>query len=182
MAVSSMACPLPPGMHAVQVGVAFVSVALSELGRLGAAKVFVLANRSSSASAAPFVSQLQEKGLLAAPLCLDIGMGGGEEGLLKACDGAASAGADAVVTIGGGAIQDAGKLIRLWLSVADGSAAASVAGIQAAAQPKELTLVPQICAPNSFAMAELTSVAGLITRDNVKSGAAHPAMMPTVVV
>ena len=33
-------------------------------------------------------------------------MGGGEDGLLRACDGAATSGADAVVTIGGGAIHD----------------------------------------------------------------------------
>ena len=31
-------------------------------------------------------------------------------------------------------------------------------------------------------MAELTHVAGLVTRDNVKSGASHPNMMPTVVI
>ena len=31
-------------------------------------------------------------------------------------------------------------------------------------------------------MAELTHVAGLVTKDNVKSGAAHPDMMPTVVI
>lgn len=43
-------------------------------------------------------------------------------------------------------------------------------------------LPPQICCPNSFAMAELTHVAGLVTKDNVKSGAAHPSMMPTVVI
>jgi alcohol dehydrogenase class IV len=31
-------------------------------------------------------------------------------------------------------------------------------------------------------MAELTHVAGLVTKDNVKSGAAHTSMMPTVVI
>ena len=59
---------------------------------------------------------LQEDGKLTAPLCCDIGMGGGEAGLLKACDDAASANADALVTIGGGAVQDAGKIMRMWLA------------------------------------------------------------------
>jgi alcohol dehydrogenase class IV len=31
-------------------------------------------------------------------------------------------------------------------------------------------------------MAELTHVAGLVTKDNVKGGAAHTSMMPTVVI
>ena len=62
------------------------------------------------------VNILQSKGLLAAPLCTSINMGGAEEGLLKACDDAYTAHADLVMTVGGGAVQDAGKLVRLWLS------------------------------------------------------------------
>ena len=55
--------------------------------------------------------------------------------LLKACDAAAAAGADAVCSIGGGAIHDAGKLLRLWLSAASaGGGVSSVEGIQAACQ------------------------------------------------
>ena len=175
--------PVPKGMDAVHVGVDLVPTALAELRRRNTQRVFVMANRSSAPLAEPLVAALREQGTLAAPLCLDIGMGGGEEGLLRACDAAAAAGTDAVVTIGGGAIHDAGKLVRLWLSVCDeDGATASVEGIQRAAQPVELELAPQLCAPNSFAMAELTSVAGVTTRNNVKSGAAHPAMMPTVVI
>lgn len=111
-------------------------------------------------------------------------MGCAEEGVLMACDKAVAAGADGVVTIGGGAIQDAGKLVRLWLSAAkDAGAISSVQGIQAAAGRQSMPpLPPQIACPNSFAMAELTSVAGLTTKSNVKSGAAHPAMMPTVCI
>ena len=43
-------------------------------------------------------------------------MGGAEDGLFKACNEAAEVGADCVLTIGGGAVQDAGKFVRLWLS------------------------------------------------------------------
>lgn len=61
---------------------------------------------------------------------------------------------------------------------------ATVKGIQEAAQNRDPMppLPPQICCPNSFAMAELTHVAGLVTKDNVKSGAAHPSMMPTCII
>lgn len=152
-----------------------------------------------------------------------------------------------MLTIGGGAVQDAGKFVRLWLSATaaevdenngqqesttasttanndndddddtdnvnnnldndnnDNEASpklsrptkkvkllASIKGIQAATKNRDNSnnnnnnhnnkMTPQICLPNSFAMAELTHVAGLVTKDNVKSGAAHPDMMPTVVI
>ena len=136
------------------------------------------------------MTALEQKGLLAAPLCTAIGMGGGEEGLLGACDAAAAAGANAIVTIGGGAVHDAGKLVRLWLAAAaarkqehsDAKRAANLDDIRAMTERADLDLAPQVCAPNSFAMAELTSVAGATTKANVKSGAAHAALMPTVVV
>lgn len=166
-------------MTAVHVGVPLQATALKEIDELGVSKIFVMANNSSRPLVAAFVAVLEEKGLLAAPLNSDVGMGGGEAGLLKACDEAAAAKADCVVTVGGGAIQDAGKLVRLWLSAVDGKA--TVSGIQGAAKDPA-PLPPQIACPNSFAMAELTSVAGITTSDNTKSGAADPSMMPTVVI
>ena len=175
-----------PGMTGgVHIGTPFVATALAELERLGATKVFVLANNSSRRIVAPLVDALEEKGVLAAPLSTDVGMGGGETGLLRAADAAADAGADVVVTVGGGAVQDAGKLIRLWIAgrSADGSEPAPRAtadGIKAVTSLDPMpTLPPQVCCPNSFAMAELTSVAGMTLSNNVKSGAAHPSLMPT---
>lgn len=43
-------------------------------------------------------------------------------------------------------------------------------------------LPPQIAAPNSFAMAEVTHIAGITTAAGTKSGAAHPSMIPSVVI
>ena len=193
--------PIPPGMDAVHVGAEdFEVTALAELQRLACSRVFVIANRSSASLAGSLVTALGHKGLLAAPLCTSIGMGGGEEGLLGACDAAAAADADAVchrglepqtsrppdrsathtfepclgqvVTIGGGAVHDAGKLVRLWLAAAaarkqehnDTKRAANLDDIRAMTERAELDLAPQVCAPNSFAMAELTSVAGATTK------------------
>lgn len=168
----------------------FVETTMAELERLKASKVFVLANNSSRDVVAPLLAALDKKGILAAPLSTDIGMGGGEEGLLKAADLAADAGADCLVTVGGGAVQDGGKLIRLWLagrsaaSSADaGPSAATADGIKAVTSLDPLPpLPPQICCPNSFAMAELTSVAGMTLTGGVKSGAANPEMMPTMTI
>jgi len=182
LAAEGEALPVPPGMDGVHVGVPFDSTALYEMEQLNVSNVYVMANKSSKPMVEHFVKTLKEMGFLAAPINCDVSMGGAEDGLLKACNEAAEVKADCVLTIGGGAVQDAGKLVRLWLSAADGEKA-TVKGIQAAQNRDPMPpLPPQICCPNSFAMAELTHVAGLVTKDNVKSGAAHPSMMPTVVI
>lgn len=179
---------VPPGMDGVHVGVPLESTALYEIEQLKVTRVYVMANKSSKPLVENFVKTLDTKGVLAAPINCDVSMGGAEDGLLKACNEAAAVNADCVLTIGGGAVQDAGKLVRLWLSVASNSnekytMAATVKGIQEAQNRDPMPpLPPQICCPNSFAMAELTHVAGLVTKDNVKSGAAHTSMMPTVVI
>eukprot|EP00581_Thalassiosira_minuscula_P016686 CAMPEP_0183727022 /NCGR_PEP_ID=MMETSP0737-20130205/24617_1 /TAXON_ID=385413 /ORGANISM="Thalassiosira miniscula, Strain CCMP1093" /LENGTH=398 /DNA_ID=CAMNT_0025958537 /DNA_START=148 /DNA_END=1344 /DNA_ORIENTATION=+ len=180
---------IPPGMNAVHVGVPFLSQALEELTSLKSQRVFVLANNSSRKFLEGdnnLMDVLETKGMLAAPLCTSIGMGGGELGLLSAADEARAANADVIVTVGGGAVQDAGKLIRLWLSAKtenDDSEKATVAGIQAASNRDPMPpLPPQIAIPNSFAMAEATHVAGITTTAKTKSGAAHKSLMPTVIV
>lgn len=174
--------PLPPGMYAVFVDRPFVEASLDELDRLSASKVFVVANKKSAEAAQPLIDALTEQKKLCAPLCCSVIMGCEEEGLMEACNAASKAQADAVVSIGGGAIQDAGKLIRMWLSAAD-EEGASVAKIQAAAKRDPMpALPPGLALPNSFAMAELTHIAGLNTKEKVKSGAAHKSMMPTTVI
>lgn len=183
---------IPAGMT-VHVNKPFLPTSVSEIEKLGSKKVFVVANRSSVKfieGDGRLIQTLESKDLLAAPVCTSIGMGGGEEGLLQACDAAYECGADCILTVGGGAVQDAGKLIRLWLTTKDNgdvaeasSAAASVAGIQAAQKQDPMpALHPQIAVPNSFAMAEATKVAGLTTKANTKSGAAHEDMIPNVLI
>ena len=87
-----------------------------------------MANKSSKPMVENFVKTLDEKGVLAAPINCDVSMGGAEDGLLKACNEAVSVNADCVLTIGGGAVQDAGKFVRLWLSVAADAAADEIDG------------------------------------------------------
>eukprot|EP01063_Lacrimia_lanifica_P041993 TRINITY_DN993_c0_g3_i1.p1 TRINITY_DN993_c0_g3~~TRINITY_DN993_c0_g3_i1.p1 ORF type:complete len:412 (+),score=115.08 TRINITY_DN993_c0_g3_i1:60-1238(+) len=180
-----MAGPLPQGMQRVVLGKGFVAAVLSEVAQLRAGRVFVLSNRSSAAKADELADALRGAGVLAeGSVCTDVVMGGAEEGLLRAADRAAAAKADCLVTLGGGAVQDAGKIIRMWLSTApDEGGRASMSAIQTACKRDPLPpLPPQIALPNSFAMAEFTAVAGMTTAENVKSGIAHPAIMPTAVV
>ena len=118
LAAEGEALPVPPGMDGVHVGVPFDSTALYEMEQLNVSNVYVMANKSSKPMVEHFVKTLKEMGFLAAPINCDVSMGGAEDGLLKACNEAAEVKADCVLTIGGGAVQDAGKLVRLWLSAA----------------------------------------------------------------
>ena len=72
---------IPPGMKAVHVGKPFLPTTMEALKDLNVKKVFVLANRSSSKFVegdGKLMDELQKMGMLAAPLCTSIGMGGGE--------------------------------------------------------------------------------------------------------
>ena len=183
---------IPSGMKAVHIGMPFLQTAMDELASFSCKKVFVMANKSSikfiEGDDTKLVNVLQSKGLLAAPLCTSINMGGAEEGLLKACDDAYTAHADLVMTVGGGAVQDAGKLVRLWLSTKSDNdknkkIGCTVEGLQAATEQDPMPeLPPQICMPNSFAMAEATHIAGLVTKLKSKSGAAHVKLLPTTII
>lgn len=212
MAVSTLPpSHIPEGMKAVHVGEPFFSIALQTLVDFGSKRVFVLANKSSrkfierdvNLSAdidcsndgdnnLLFIDKLRELGILAAPLNTSLEMGGMQDGLLQACNEAYAVQADVIVTVGGGAVQDAGKLIRLWLSTrhdndstdsTNATVGATVEAIQAAANRNPMPILPpQIAIPNSFAMAEGTYVAGLTTSSKTKSGAAHSSLLPTVII
>ncbi len=181
MAVSTIPpSHIPEGMKAVHVGEPFPPIALQTLADFGSKRVFVLANKSSrkfierdaNLSADTdgsndgdnlllFIDKLRELGILAAPLNTSLEMGGMQDGLLQACNEAYAAQADVIVTVGGGAVQDAGKLIRLWLSTRNNNdstnsttVGATVEAIQAAANRNPMTTPPpHIALPHSFAMA-----------------------------
>ena len=184
--------PIPPGMKSVEIGIPFQTPILNEIKALGAKKVFVLSNNSSRQfleGEGKLIEALKAEGILACPLNSSVKMGGAEEGLLVACDEAYDNDIDCVVTVGGGAVQDAGKFIRLWLttrsnnSLDEGEKKATIRDLLAAQKQDPMpALPPQIACPNSFAMAEASYVAGLETSAKTKSGAAIPVLMPTTVI
>ena len=159
---------------------------------MGAKKVFVVSNNSSRKfleGECKLIEALKADGVLASPLNSSVGMGGAEKGLLVACDEAYKCGADCVVTVGGGGVQDAGKFIRLWLTTQKNNDAgkegkkSTVPDLLAAQKQDPMPILPpQIACPNSFSMAEATYVAGIETSAKTKSGAASPILIPTTVV
>jgi maleylacetate reductase len=175
--------PLPAGMRDVLVGEPHAKLVVREALSCGFSRVFILANSSLRGVAMDLQRRLQAQLEAAtAQACFSVQMGGGDDGVLQACDLAARMGADCVVSLGGGAVQDAAKIVRLWLSV-DGasSTAASTSALQAAeARSPMPVLLPQIACPSVFAMAELTAMAGMSSGGR-KVGLNHPSMMPTLV-
>jgi alcohol dehydrogenase class IV len=165
-------------MTSVNLNASLVPSTLASLDQLGSpARIFVLCNKSSLPLIQPMLAALGDRVVGIST----IQMGGAQPGLMSAADQAKAASPDCILTVGGGAQQDAGKLLRLYLAAPPHTGGATPESI-CAASASPAPLVPQICIPNSFAMAELTSVAGMTLSSGVKSGAAHPSLMPTVVL
>ena len=176
--------PLPVGLKAVHVGTPYGHAVHAQVEQASAAAVFILANASLARHAEELAKQLRKRhhGLVCR-CCFSVKMGGGDGGVLAACDAAAQLGADCVVSMGGGAVQDAAKIVRLWMATENPtlSAASTGALVRAVKQPLH-PLAPQIALPSVFAVAELTAMAGMSSVDGRKVSLRHPAMMPTVVV
>jgi alcohol dehydrogenase class IV len=152
------------------------------------------------ASLSPTVERLQKRlsaDGLACEVSFGVQQGGGEAGLLEACELAKAAGCDGVVTVGGGAVQDLGKLVRLWMaqeatdvaSSSSSSVSVSVsvdALLARAASSADLILrsVPQLAVPTGFAQAEMTGLAGVARIDKAQGKAIFDAgcLVPTGVI
>ena len=153
--------PLPPSMTSgVQLGVDFVDAIASETHRLGCSRPFIMSSNSMRGVVERLVGRLTADGC-ACETFAGVTMGGGEEGLLVACDTAKGTDADLVITVGGGAVQDLGKIVRLWLAAETtlegedtaGKASLDILLNRAAGASSDLVLksVPQLAVPTGFA-------------------------------
>ena len=187
--------PLPAGMDAVYVGSDHAEVVLAVIASRACSRIFILTNSSLSAAAVALqASVLRSAAGMACERSDAVKMGAADDGVLAACAAAAAMRADCVVSLGGGAVQDAAKIVRLHLwACGEGTAAAAEqptteALTSALAQlPRVMLegddsalLPPQIACPSVFAMAELTGMAGM-SAEGRKISLSSQHMMPTVV-
>ena len=158
----------------VKIDVEYTAAVASELSNLGSRRPFLLASNSMRPAVEKLQQRLREDGLQC-EVSYGVKQGGGEEGLLDACRAAAASESDAVVTVGGGAVQDLGKLVRLW--VAEESSAVEEVDDEPlsldvlrtrATRSRHLVLssVPQLAVPTGFAQAEYTGLAGVVRASN----------------
>jgi maleylacetate reductase len=111
------------------------------------------------------------------------------DAVIEAANAARAAGADLVITFGGGSLTDGGKMVRLCLQHGIDKPESLDAlrtrtmGAGTKAANYEGPRVPQVAIPTTLSAGEFNASAGCTdTRRGVKEGYRHPLMAPSVVV
>ena len=173
-----------PPIERVVYGPGRVSALAEEVARLGARRVFVITGRTL-ATKTEIVRRVE--GLLGerhAGTFAEIGQHAPSEGVAEAVRQAREAGADALVSVGGGSPIDATKLIALALAEGWSEASELTANATRAARPDPPhPISPHITIGTTLSAAEFTGAAGVTDeRTRYKGGHRHPGITPRVVI
>ena len=179
-----------PAMESVIFGKPFADALAHEVDRVDARAVFVLAS-GTLARTTDTVEQLRRMlGNRLAGVCAKIGAHTPRTDVVAAANAAREAGADLIVTLGGGSVTDAAKMVGLCLGngVTDPSQLdsyrARIAADGTASRPDvKAPSVRSIPIPTTLSAGEYTSSAGCTdTARHVKESFSHPLMMPRTVI
>ncbi len=179
-----------PAMESVVFGKPFVEALAQEVDRLEARAVFILAS-GTLARETDTVDRLG--GMLGNRLagdCARIGAHTPRTDVVAAANAAREAGADLIVTLGGGSVTDAAKMVALCLGngVTDPAQLddyrAQIAADGTARRPEvKPPSVRSIAIPTTLSAGEYTASAGCTdTARQVKESYGHPLMMPRTVI
>jgi maleylacetate reductase len=179
-----------PAMDSVVFGKPFVEALAPEVDRLEARAVFILAS-GTLARETDTVERL--RGMLGnrlAGVCAKIGAHTPRTDVVAAANAAREAGADLIVTLGGGSVTDAAKMVALCLGNGITEAAqldnyrAQIAADGTARRPEvKPPAVRSITIPTTLSAGEYTASAGCTdTARHVKESYGHPLMMPRTVI
>ena len=179
-----------PAMESIVFGKPFLEVLAQEVDRVEARAVFILAS-STLARETNTVDRLREMlGNRLAGVCAKIGAHTPRTDVVAAANAAREAGADLIVTLGGGSVSDAAKMVGLCLGngVTDPSQLdnyrAQIATDGTTRRPEVKTpSVRSITIPTTLSAGEYTASAGCTdTARHVKESFSHPMMMPRTVI
>ena len=179
-----------PQMESVIFGQPFAEALAQEVDRLETRAVFVLAS-GTLARTTDTVERLRRMlGNRLAGVCAKIGAHTPRTDVVAAANAAREAGADLIVTLGGGSVTDAAKMVGLCLGngVTDPSQLESyrarIAADGMASRPDvKAPSVRSIPIPTTLSAGEYTSSAGCTdTARHVKESFSHPLMMPRTVI
>jgi maleylacetate reductase len=179
-----------PAMESVIFGKPFAEALAPEVDRLEARAVFILAS-GTLARETDTVERLH--GMLGnrlAGVCAKIGAHTPRTDVVAAANAAREAGADLIVTLGGGSVTDAAKMVALCLGNGIIEAAqldnyrAQIAADGTARRPEvKPPAVRSITIPTTLSAGEYTASAGCTdTARHVKESYGHPLMMPRTVI
>jgi len=179
-----------PAMESVVFGKPFTEALAQEVDRVEARAVFVLAS-STLARETDTIDRLgQMLGNRLAGVCAKIGAHTPRTDVVAAANAAREAGADLIVTLGGGSVTDAAKMVGLCLGnrVTEPSQLdnyhARIAADGTTRRPEvKAPSVRSITIPTTLSAGEYTASAGCTdTARHVKESFSHPMMMPRTVI
>jgi len=179
-----------PQMESVIFGKPFAETIASEVDRLDARAVFVIAS-GTLARTTDAVDQLRRAlGNRIAGVCAKIGAHTPRTDVVAAANAARDAGADLLVTLGGGSVTDAAKMVGLCLGNGvtepeqlDNFRARTAADGTTRRPPVEPPGVRMIAIPTTLSAGEFSAGAGCTdTIRQVKESYSHPLMIPRTVI
>jgi maleylacetate reductase len=179
-----------PAMEGVVFGKPFTEALAQEVDRLDARAVFVLAS-GTLARTTDTVDRLRHVlGNRVAGVCAKIGAHTPRADVVEAANAARQAGADLLVTIGGGSVTDAAKMVGLCLgngvtepSQLDNFRARTAADGTTQRPPVEAPGARMIAIPTTLSAGEFSAGAGCTdTVRHVKESYSHPLMIPRTVI
>ena len=179
-----------PAMDRVVFGNPFAETLAQEVDRLDARAVFVLASGTLSRET-NLVERLQRVlGNRFAGLCAKIGAHTPRTDVVAAANAAREAGADLLVTLGGGSLTDAAKMVGLCLgngvtepSQLDAYRAVTTADGTTRRREVKPPSVRIIAIPTTLSAGEFSAGAGCTdTTRHVKESFSHPLMIPRTVI
>jgi maleylacetate reductase len=179
-----------PQMESVVFGKPFPETLAQEVDRVEARAVFVLASGTLARTTDTVDRLRQILGNRIAGICAKIGAHTPRTDVVAAANAASEAGADLLVTIGGGSVTDAAKMVGLCLGngvtqpqqLDDYRAQIAADGTIRRPEIKSPTL-RSIAIPTTLSAGEFTASAGCTdTARHVKESYSHPLMMPRTVI
>jgi maleylacetate reductase len=179
-----------PAMESVIFGKPFVEALAQEVDHVEAQAVFILASGTLARETNTVDRVRQKLGNRVASVYAKIGAHTPRIDVVAAANAAREAGADLIVTLGGGSVTDAAKMVGLCLGngITDSSQLdsyrARIAADGTIQRPKVgAPSVRSIAIPTTLSAGEYTASAGCTdTARHVKESFSHPMMMPRTVI
>ncbi len=182
-----------PAMERVHIGTAFEEAVAVEAARAGAGRVFLMVGGSISRETDwpdRLARRLAEGGQARlVGIWNRIAPHTPRADVIAATAAARAAGAELIVTLGGGSVTDAGKMVRLCLAneVTEEAQleglATVIEGRKRILPPMRAPSPPQVCVPTTLSAGDFSATAGCTdTARGLKQSYAHPRMMATAVV
>jgi len=179
-----------PQMESVVFGKPFAEALAQEVDRLDARAVFVLASGTLARTTDTIDRLRQVLGNRIAGVCAKIGAHTPRTDVVEAANAARDVGADLLVTVGGGSVTDAAKMVGLCLGNGvtepeqlDDHRARTAADGTTQRPPVESPSVRMIAIPTTLSAGEFSAGAGCTdTVRHVKESYSHPMMMPRTVI